>query len=321
MKPRKTRESTQLSDASSRETGSQIPPYELVVVTYKSAAQLTELLAGLPGDLPLAVSDNGSNVDGIRELIASRPNSRYIDAGGVGFSRAVNKAAFTSTYDYLVFLNPDSRPQAQTLEELVRDVAEDDRLASSSALPVGADGTPDIGAGGYEPTVRRTLVHTVGLHKVLPRIGLFAAPPVGSRVELDWLSAACMAVRRETFTRLGGFDETYFVYNEDMAYGRAARRAGLRQRLRTDRPVQHAPGGSGAPSAEMFRLRGASMSRYMRQEPARRARGVVGLLAAGAAGRILLETLRRNRPLAVGYTYYIRGLLTGRATVGGRPVY
>ena len=49
--------------------------------------------------------------------------------------------------------------------------------------------------------------------------------------------------------------------------------------------------------------------------------GLVLLLAAGAASRIPLELLRRNRPTAVGYTHYIRGLFTGRATVGGRQVY
>ena len=73
-----------------------------------------------------------------------------------------------------------------------------------------------------------------------------------------------MAIRRETFVRLGGFDERYFVYNEDMAFGRRMREAGLRQILRGDLRVPHLGGGSGAGSSYMSRMRGASMIAYLR---------------------------------------------------------
>ena len=72
-----------------------------------------------------------------------------------------------------------------------------------------------------------------------------------------------MVVRGPEFTRLGGFDESFYVYNEDMSFGRRAREEGLTQVLRSDVVVRHGAGGSGAPSVEMLRLRGASFAHYV----------------------------------------------------------
>ena len=75
---------------------------------------------------------------------------------------------------------------------------------------------------------------------------------------------------REPFLALGGFDERLFVYNEDMAYGRRLREAGLRQRLRTDVLIPHVGGGSGGARTRMFQMRGASMNDYVRDHNPRR---------------------------------------------------
>ena len=82
-------------------------------------------------------------------------------------------------------------------------------------------------------------------------------------MEVDWVTGTCMAVRREPFRELGGFDEAFFVYCEDVAFGHRARRAGWRIRLREDVMVLHGTGSSGAPSSEMRRLQGASFTTYM----------------------------------------------------------
>jgi hypothetical protein len=149
--------------------------FEIIVVSYHSRSQILGLLRNLPPALPVALVDNAQGADGLAELAAGRPNCRYVDTGGdAGFARAANLGVSTSSWDYVVLVNPDSRPGLQALKELVDDVVTDQQCVSSSALNIGPDGRSELGTGGWEPTLRRAVVHAAALHKVFPRSGLFA---------------------------------------------------------------------------------------------------------------------------------------------------
>lgn len=294
---------------------------ELVIVSYRSRHHIEEMLASLGGSVDVVVVDNAANVDGLREWAESRDRTRYVDGGGRGFARAANLGARTSTADVVAFVNPDARPTLDVLTALADDVIADARCASSAALTVGHDGTVETGNGGWEPTVLRAAAHTVGLHKLAPRVGIWARPERGEDVAVHWTTAACMAVRRETFLRLGGFDEGFFVYCEDIAFGRTAREAGLYQRLRTDRVVTHSAGSSGAPSLEMMQMRGAMLRRYVEAQRGRASASVMtATLAAGFSARSRQARAIGDAALADEHAAYARGLRSGRAFVAGTDV-
>ena len=298
------------------------PAFEIIVVSYRSRSQIDGLLAGLPDDLPIAVVDNACGSDGLEQLMTSRSGGRYVDSGGgAGFARAANLGVRSSPYEFVVLVNPDSRPSMAALTALVDDVAADESCASSSALNVAADGSSELGTAGWEPSLGRALVHALALHKLFPRSGLFARPAVGEQIEIDWATGAVMALSANRFLALGGFDERYYVYSEDVAFGRTVRQSDQHQNLRTDIPVAHASGGSGAPSLEMMRLRGASFARYVRRTHnsvmARTMAAVVGggYLVRGLAQRVLGKPARSGEHLA-----YAKGAFTGRAWVAGQEV-
>jgi GT2 family glycosyltransferase len=228
--------------------------------------------------------------------------------------------ARTSSAEFLVFVNPDMRPTAADFAELVQDVATDPACAASAATRVDDGGAAQMN-GGWEPSLGRTLVHAVGAHKLFPQAGLFATPTPGEAMAVDWVSGACMAVRRETFAELGCFDEAFYLYCEDVAFSRTAREHGLQVRLRTDVLVRGADGASGAPSMEMARLRGAFQTRYARRYHAwPAALAISGLNALGYGVRALRERSRGQRDLARAYWAYVKGAVTARATVAGRVV-
>lgn len=288
--------------------------FELVLVSYHSRQHLERLLAGLPADLPLVIVDNALGADRVNELMTGHPCWRYLDSGGgKGYAKAANLGVQTSTYEFIIFGNPDSRPTVDVFQALVDQLRNDPQVGSCSAAAMDGDGRPELGVGGWEPSVPRVLVHAFGLHKLLPAAGIWGPPPLGEVVERDWLSGTCMAVRRDTFLSLGGWDERYFVYNEDMAFGRKLREAGLRQLIRGDLHVPHSGGGSGAGSVYMSRLRGAAMASYLREYHNAAVAAVMrGLLVVGYLIRVLQRMLIGRRTQAADFLAYVRGLLFGR---------
>lgn len=286
-----------------------------------SSSQVAELLEQFPAEQRIAVVDNSGDVDDISELLAARPRGRYVHGAGQGFGQAATLGARTSTADYVVFCNPDTRPTPAVLDQLVQVLEDDPECASCSALPVDEHGRGRLGAAGWEPTPRRAAVHALGLYRLWPGAGMVARPSPHQPLHVDWLTGACLAVRRQTFLDLGGFDEAFYVYAEDISLGRAIRSRGLRQVLRTDLLVPHAGGGSGAPSLEMNRLKGASMAIYLAKhnEP-RRAAVMRVLMVVGYVLRVVERLLHADTASAREHLAYVRGIVTSRASVAGVEV-
>jgi N-acetylglucosaminyl-diphospho-decaprenol L-rhamnosyltransferase len=301
-----------VTNGRSKPSTARLEDFEVVLVTYHSRDLVAELFRSLPHDVGVVVVDNSNGVDAVQDLLDDRSNARYLEGGGIGFARAANLGARTSSRPYLVFVNPDARPTVTQMLALVDELIGDARLGAAGATTVTTSGEVELGVGGWEPTVLRCLVYASTLHSRFPTRGLYARPEPYSEVELDWLTGACLAVPRKRFLALGGFDETFFVYNEDMAYGRRVREAGLRQRLRTDILVPHAGAGSGASTRIMLQMRGASMMNYVgRHNSTVAAQAMRLVLSAGALGRALVCGLRSRRSDAVGFIAYSRGLWQG----------
>ncbi len=289
-----------------------VADYEVILVAYRSRALVENLLRALPDHVPVAVVDNAHGIDGLEDVVGSRRNARYLDGPGRGFAPAANLAARTSKYEVVVFMNPDSSPTVGQIETLVADLESDPQLVTVDALTIDEDGKAEIGAGGWEPTVRRAVVHALGLHKIFPNAGLFARPVPERSVELDWLNGACSATRRRTFCDLGGFDEAFFVYCDDVAFGRQCREAGLRQKLRTDVLVPHVGAGSGESRSRMLQLRGAAIVKYTRRHNGRVAVNAIRVaLTAGYCARVPLCWLRRQNVVAREHLAFVRGLWLG----------
>ena len=286
--------------------------YEAILVTYRSRPLVEGLFQALPDRVPIAVVDNSHDVDGMAELVASRKNARYVDGPGRGFAAGANLGARTSAYEVILFINPDATPTAEQFDTLVADAKSDPTAAFVAALTIDEHGRAEAGCGGWEPRVGRAFVHALGLHKIFPTAGLFASPEPGRPAELDWLNGACMAIRRQTFFDLGCLDESFFVYCDDVEFGRQCRRAGLRQKLRTDVLVFHAGGRSGESRAKMLQLRGAAIMQYVRRYNKWIAvNGIRLALTGGYLARAPLSLLRRQPVVAGEHLAFVRGMWFG----------
>lgn len=293
--------------------GTSLPDVEVVLISYCSRQELVALLASWPQELAVVIVDNSPGVEPLADLLAGNPYRRLVEDGPGGFAGAANLAASTSSAEYLVFVNPDSRPPVALLGALVEDLRTGPPSAGVAPLLLEPDGRPQLGAGGWRPSVRRTVVHALGLHLARPHSGLMGRFAPGEPVAVDWVSGACLAVQRDAFHALGGFDERYFLYNEDLDYGLRASAAGTPVRLRTDLQVTHVGAGSGAPRTRSAWLRGRAQGNWVGDHlDAPSAALIRVLLVASFLARIPLYVAQGRRALAREAVAYVRGVAGAR---------
>lgn len=208
------------------------PVVSIVVVTLDPGPDLRRLVESVAAATThpheVIVADNGST-DGTPEWVESAPGVRLVRTGGnIGYGSAVNRAAAVARGQFLLACNSDLLLAPGSVDEL---------LASAHRHPdAGAFGPailqPD---GSLYPSARAQPSLLVGsLHALL---GSVAPGNRWSRAyrgvqqgrterEAGWLSGACVLLRRTAFDQVGGFDERYFMYFEDVDLGDRLNRAG-----------------------------------------------------------------------------------------------
>ena len=252
-----------LIDASA---GARSPAVSAVVVNWNSGSHLQQaldaLFAYLPGgDWDVTVVDNASS-DGSERYAADRgPRCRLVrNARNRGFGTAVNQAVASTTAPYVLIVNPDCRIESGSVATLVAALRADDECGIAGPAVLGDDGVvqgsargdPDMLTGlfGRSSRLRRLLPASAAARRNVRDADL--AGTVRGGVCVDWVSGACMLVRRCAFDAVGGFDERYFLYWEDADLCRRLRGAGWSVRYVPAARVCHAGGvstRSAAPAA------------------------------------------------------------------------
>lgn len=216
----------------------------LIIVNYRSARLCADCLDSLAADaaadggLQVEVLDGASGDDSVtqlREHVERRAYSRWctitpLDQNG-GFAFANNWAlrgtlGSTDVPDFYLLLNPDTivRPGAiQTLVEFLKSHPQAGvvgaRLEHPDFTLHFAHKFPNI-LGEFELSARIGVIsRLLGRWRIAP-------PPRDDAHRCDWVSGACMLVRREVFEQIGLLDEDFFMYFEDVDFCRRASRAG-----------------------------------------------------------------------------------------------
>jgi N-acetylglucosaminyl-diphospho-decaprenol L-rhamnosyltransferase len=207
----------------------------VVTVTYSPGPHLERFLASLSlaTDRPVSVlmADNGSTDGAPQAAVERYPNVRLFDTGGnLGYGTAVNRAIarLSDADEWLVVANPDVQWGPGSIDALLEAAARWPRAATLGPLIRDPD-------GGVYPSARHlpSLVRG-GMHAVLGplwRNNPWSTAYRQERLEpterpVGWLSGSCLLVRRAAFEQVGGFDERYFMYFEDVDLGDRLQKAG-----------------------------------------------------------------------------------------------
>jgi len=208
----------------------------VVIVNWNSGAQLRECLqsfAAVADDdvaARVTVIDNASTDGSSEGLEASMPLAVVRNADNRGFGAACNQGAAGSEADFLLFLNPDTRLMPGSFAEPVRYLRahENERVGIVGIQLVDADGRVARNTA-RAPTAWSMVGNSVGFDRLAPRLfpPHFVTEWAHDQTRtVDQVMGAFFLVRRSLFEALGGFDERFFVYYEDLDFSVRARAQG-----------------------------------------------------------------------------------------------
>ena len=208
----------------------------IVIVTYQSGPLLDRCIASLDGDPVLSsaevlVVDNAST-DGAPQRAAERfARVRLHETGANrGFGTANNIGLSLLQTPYVFLVNPDTEFRDGEAAALLERMDASPRLALSGCRLVSEDGSLQTSMRRL-PTVGREASECLFLHRLGP-VAARTSETVRDRRLYDepcstgWVSGAFMLVRREAMREIGGFDEDFFLYAEEIDLCRRLHDAG-----------------------------------------------------------------------------------------------
>lgn len=193
---------------------------------------LRTLRPGFRAGLEVVVVDNAS-VDGSFETVGREfPEVRLVQAGGNrGFGAGVNISARQTTREFLLLLNPDCFIQPDAIARLA-EVLEDNRDLGFVGPRIDLEsGLPDHACLRADPDAVGALLYFSRLPRLFPhstRLNRYSLAHADYDAEQPLLAgtAACLMVRSADFDAVGGFDESFFMYGEDLDLCRRLRESG-----------------------------------------------------------------------------------------------
>jgi GT2 family glycosyltransferase len=197
----------------------------------------------------IVVVDNGS-VDGSADYLDSVSDSlRVIRLDhNSGFSRGNNIGIRECSGRYVLLLNADTIVTAGMLDEMVAVMDRDASIGVTGARHVFPDGSLQWSTDDF-PTLLNDFLHFTDLYRLPVLQGWLARRYPRWRAhdeetDVDWVNGACFLISREALRRVGGLDEHFFIYAEELDFCLRVWRSGLRVRFVPTAVVIHALGGT-----------------------------------------------------------------------------
>lgn len=193
----------------------------LIIVNYFSEKLISKQLNQLKHqNLQIIVVDNSSTFD------KSFENENTIilkTESNLGFGKAVNYGLKKAKGEIIVLLNPDIEIDNESIIGIANTLESDGSFGIiAPKLQEKQHSGPYIN-GGYWPTLRHMIMHFFLAARFSDKYqsfrGLYAhneSKCEGGLIQLDWVSAACLAIKKSDFEIVGGFNERWFIYSEDL---------------------------------------------------------------------------------------------------------
>jgi GT2 family glycosyltransferase len=268
----------------------------IAIVSYNTRELLLACLASIRQTsrdvrYELIVVDNASSDGSVEAVQARFPEARIIaNADNGGYAKACNQAAAVAAGRHLLFLNSDTVMKAGTLRTMVDCLDREPTIGIVSCLQRNEGGRVLRSCFAF-PSLRDHLQHAGWMPTLIAKlVGAPGEVDCTHSQDVDWANGACLMVRRDLFERVGGFDERFFMYFEDVDLCRRVHHQRYRVRHVADGEVVHLVGRSSINRREQMNVQWElSRIRYVEKHFARSRRLIMkGWIALGVLRKLIV---------------------------------
>jgi GT2 family glycosyltransferase len=293
---------------------------DVVVVSYNSAQSLRGAVEPLvnEAEINVFVVDNASN-DNSLSAVRDLPLTRIALNSNRGFAHGCNTGWRAGSAPLVLFLNPDARIDGLGIQRLAEVVEDNPRVGIAGPRIANEDGSLDYSIRRF-PRIRSAYAEAFFLQRLFPRVRWIDEVVRDASVyqrpaAVEWLSGACLLVKRDVLEELDGWDEGFFLYCEDIDLCKRAQEASFEVRYEPSAVATHVGGGSGSRAA-LLPVLAASRVRYAQKHepPGRRAAERFGF-ALGALTHAVLS--RGGLERRAGHARSFRVFAFGRRATAG----
>ena len=222
----------------------------IIIVNFRGwqrLAQCLDSLAAISDDrfsFEVLIVDNNSNDGFLEKFTELYPNFNFIlNRGNLGFANGCNLGAENSHGSYLLFLNPDTIISVDALFVLVAEVRVRKLFSVVSCRQVRENGSEERPYGRF-PSLSTFTGWMRALTKVIMPRQLHPFTETENYLFPDWISGSVVMISRESYLALGGWDEDFWMYFEDVDLCRRARSKNGEIVLLKNICVEHNHGGA-----------------------------------------------------------------------------
>ncbi|MFD1179385.1 glycosyltransferase family 2 protein [Paenibacillus puldeungensis] len=178
------------------------------------------------------VVDNASSDDSVEVIARDYPQVTLVkNSTNTGFAKANNQAMAIAKGRYVLLLNSDTIVQPDTFQTMISYMDEHLDLGATGCKVILPDGSLDKACKRGFPTPSASFYYAFGFSKLFPDNPRFNQYQLGyldpnDTYPVDCLVGAFMLVRQETIAQIGGLDETFFMYGEDIDWCYRIKQAG-----------------------------------------------------------------------------------------------
>lgn len=216
----------------------------VIIISYNSEQFIEKCIKSaltyLPQDREIIVLDNASKDQTVKKLKKFLPKIKLIESDiNLGFAKGNNKAARSAKGTYLFFLNPDTEIKEPIFEGLLEFYAktEDAGIVAPKLI------MPD---GQVQPSVRKfpTILGAINEFIFNKKNSFVEYAPDFKQPEIvDTVYGAAMFIKKDLFWKVGGFDEKYFMYYEDIDLCNKIRKINMKVYYYPEAKIEHLVGG------------------------------------------------------------------------------
>jgi len=288
------------------------PDLSVIIVNWNVRDLLRRCLESAIGHQPSVVSeiivvDNASTDGSVEMLRAAFPQVRLVaNSTNRGFPAGNNQGLAVAQGRYVLLLNPDTEVLGDALASLVRFMDEHPDVGMVGPQLLNPDGSVQSSRRRF-PTLMTAFVESTWLERWAPRALLrryfVLDRPNDVTLDVDWITGAAMLARRAVVEQVGGMDEGFFMYSEELDWCRRIKAAGWRVVYHPAAQIVHHEGKSSEQAVPARHINfQRSKIRYFRKYHGPRVATVLRLyLLALYAGQLALEALKwllgHKRPL------------------------